>query len=157
MNVTVEERLGWFHSSYEISTPAGNFTAQEKPAWFRRRFDLIAADGSPAGFMESESPLWRDGYALHIQNGNIYHFEQEKFWSLIYVIHGEGGPYRFLTRQSSILQGEQKIATVKKHYRFWKGAFYEIEMSTDTNALILACMVILVRSIEQSADSSVIT
>ena len=154
--MTIEERSGWFGSDYDIQTPTSIFTARNKRALFHRGFELIAEDGTNAGFIEPEDSFWGDRFVFRMPDENVYHFAREKFWSQVYLCMGESAPYRFYTRESTIFKDNQQIATIQKRIRFWKGALYEINMSSEADSLVVACMVILAHTIAQAADDVII-
>ncbi len=135
---------------------SGQFVAQGKWIPFGRKFEPLTANGTTAGSIWSESSFWRNSYVFRVQDGSIYHFACEKFWTQVYLCMGDGGPYRFYTRKSAIFKGDQQVATVVKRTRFWKGAIYEINMSDDADVLVIACMVIIVHIVAQAADNVVL-
>jgi len=158
MDVSIHEKKISLTSEYDIETPAGNYHARKAMMALNDKIEVTKADGGTVAHIQGHFSPLRAKHDIVFTDGRSYAMECEKLMSRVFTCTGSGESYTLYEHRRlrfSIFKGERQIAAIKKNLVvIGSGNEYEIQMDSDADAVLVACMVVTINSIEFNDDDN---
>jgi len=150
--------MRWKAFEYDIASAAGNLLAKKQNFSFAHKLEIFSGESAVAR-IHAEPSFLHSRYRFILQDGREYNFAREKVWTPIYACTGNGETYS-VTRHGhsslSVFKNDHPIATIERPFSFWKNTEYKISMEGNADLLVVACMVLTIRTIEQESEAPII-